>query len=70
MITIEKERVILSRKTWDRLRKDEYFEEFIQNILDSETLMDAMDNDNDFMDIREYDTKNGYRQESNKIVNG
>jgi len=55
MITIEKERVILPRKTWDRLRKDEYFEEFIQNILDSETLMDAMENDNDFMDIREYD---------------
>jgi hypothetical protein len=55
MITIEKERVILPRKTWDRLRNDEYFEEFIQNILDTETLLDAMENDNDFMDIREYD---------------
>ncbi|MBM2815386.1 MAG: hypothetical protein HW421_2148 [Ignavibacteria bacterium] len=55
MITVEKERVILPRKTWDRLRKDEYFEELIQNILDTETLLDAMENDNDFMDIREYD---------------
>jgi hypothetical protein len=55
MITIEKERVILPRKTWDRLNKDEYFEEVIQNILDSEDLLEAMDNDNDFIDIRAYD---------------
>ncbi len=53
MITIEKERVILPRKTWDRLRNDEYFEEFIQNILDTETLLDAMDNNNEFINIRE-----------------
>lgn len=59
MITIEKERVILSRKTWDRLRNDEYFEEFIQNILDTETLLDAIENDNDFLDIREYDRQRG-----------
>ena len=55
MITIEKERVILPRKTWDRLKKDKYFEEIIQNILDTEALQDAMENDNEFIDIREYD---------------
>jgi len=55
MVEIEKDRVVLPRKSWDRLREDEYFEELIQNILDSETLNDAIENDNEFMEIREYD---------------
>ncbi|HPO62669.1 MAG TPA: hypothetical protein PK762_06255 [Candidatus Kapabacteria bacterium] len=55
MIEIEKEKVTLPRDTWDRLRSDYYFDEIIQNILDSETILDAMENDNDFMEIREYD---------------
>ncbi len=55
MIEVEKEKVTLSRNTWDRIRSDYYFDELIQNILDSETILDAMENDNDFMDIREYD---------------
>ena len=55
MIEIEKEKVTLPRDTWDRLRNDYYFDELIQNILDSEAIRDAMENDNDFMEIREYD---------------
>ena len=55
MITIDENKVTIPRKTWDRIRKDKYFEEVIDNILDSEDLIDAIENDNDFMDIREYD---------------
>lgn len=62
MIEIEKEKVTLSRDIWDRLRNDSYFDELIQNILDSEAIIDAMENDNDFMEIREYDKLRKERQ--------
>lgn len=63
MITITDEQVIIPRETWDRMRNELYFEELIENLMDSEDLLDAMKNDNDFIDIREYD-RNRERREN------
>jgi len=55
MITIEKNKVVIPKKSWNRLIKDKYFEEMLQIFIDSEILLEAMEKDNDFMNIREYD---------------
>lgn len=57
MITIEKDKVILPRKNWNRLIKDKYFEELVENLIDSEVLLDVIENDDDFTNIQDYDKK-------------
>lgn len=55
MVSFINDEVIITRDTWDKLSSDEYISEVLKNIIDSETLAEAMKNDNDFMDAREYD---------------
>ncbi|MBI5326091.1 MAG: hypothetical protein HZB41_12605 [Ignavibacteriae bacterium] len=57
MITIAKDNVTIPRTTWDRLRKDDYFNELIENLIDSEELADAIENTHELIDLREYDRK-------------
>ena len=65
MITITEKQVVIPRKTWDRLNRNFNLKEFIENLLDSEDLADAIKDDHDFMNIREYDIQ---RKESRKEI--
>ncbi len=57
MITIDKEKVHIPRKTWDRISKDDYYRELIETLIDSEDLLDAQESDSEFVSLRDYDRK-------------
>lgn len=57
MITIDKEKITIPRMTWDRLKRNSYYKELIENIMDSEELLDAINNSSELVDLREYDRK-------------
>ena len=57
MITIDKEKITIPRMTWDRLKRNSYYKELIENIMDSEELLDAINNSSELFDLREYDRK-------------
>ena len=55
MITFEKDRVVLSRTSWDRLKNNRYYKELLENFIDSEDLIEAMEKSVELIDLREYD---------------
>jgi hypothetical protein len=57
MITISKDKVTIPRKTWDKLNRNFYYKELIENILDSEEQSEAMKNSTELIDLRDYDRK-------------
>ncbi len=57
MISISKNNVTIPRTTWDKLRKNSYFNELIENLLDSEELSDAIKHTDELIDLRKYDRK-------------
>jgi hypothetical protein len=57
MITIDENNITIPRKTWDRFKSNYYYKELIENILDSEELIEAIDNSTELVDLREYDRK-------------
>ncbi|TAL67702.1 MAG: hypothetical protein EPN82_13730 [Bacteroidetes bacterium] len=57
MISIEKDNVTIPRKTWDKLRRNHYYNELIENLLDSEELIEAINKTDGLIDLRDYDRK-------------
>ena len=57
MITIDKDKITIPRKSWDRIKKDDYYRELIEVLIDSEDLLDAQESDNEFTSLRDYDKK-------------
>lgn len=55
MITVEKDRVVLSRTSWDRLKNNRYYKELLENFIDSEDLIEAIEKSEEPIDLREYD---------------
>lgn len=55
MITFEKDKVIIPRKSWDKLNKSSYYHELIEVLIDSEELQDAINNSTEMIDLKEYD---------------
>ena len=55
MITFEKDRVVLSRTSWDRLKNNRYYKELLENFIDSEDLIEAIEKSEELIDLREYD---------------
>jgi hypothetical protein len=66
MITIDEDKITIPRKTWDRLNTNYYYKELIENLLDSEELIDAINNSSELIDLREYDRKRRAEQIHNK----
>jgi len=56
-MTITKDKVTFSRKTWEELRKDEYTREVIELIEDSESLIKAKKETKYMIDLDEYHKK-------------
>jgi len=54
MITITDEQVTISKDAWDRLNKNFYYRELIENFLDTEELIEAINTSTELIDIREY----------------
>jgi hypothetical protein len=65
MITIDKDKITIPRKTWDKFKNNYYYKELIENLMDSEELTEAIDNSKELIDLREYDRK----RRKNKIQN-
>lgn len=65
MITYEKDRVIIPRKTWDKYKKDDYFKELFEVLQDSEELDIAIENSTEMIDLRDYDRKRREREIQN-----
>ncbi len=65
MITYEKDRVIIPRKTWDKYKKDDYFKELFEVLQDSEELDKAIENSTEMIDLRDYDRKRREREIQN-----
>ena len=57
MITIDKDKITIPRKTWDRYKNNYYNKELIENLMDSEELTEAIDNSTELIDLRDYDRK-------------
>lgn len=55
MVSFIDDEVIITKDTWDKLSSDDYIDEVLKNIIDSEKLAEAMKSDNDFLDARDYD---------------
>lgn len=55
MITIKDDAIIIPRETWDNAMKNFYFKELIENLMDSEELLEAMQESKEMIDLREYD---------------
>ena len=55
MITVEKDRVVLPRTSWDRLKNNRYYNELLENFIDSEELIEAIEKSKELIDLREYD---------------
>lgn len=55
MIQIEKDKVILPRKSWDRLKENKYYSEILENFIDSEELIEAIENSVELLNLRDYD---------------
>lgn len=55
MIKIEDDKVILSRKSWERLNNNKYYSEILENFIDSEELIEAIEKSEELVDLREYD---------------
>lgn len=55
MITFEKDKVIIPRTSWDKLKNNSYYHELIEVLIDSEELQDAIDNSKEMIELREYD---------------
>ena len=56
-MTITKDKITFSRKTWDELYKIDYYREVLEAIEDRETLHKAKEKAEGFINFREYDTK-------------
>ncbi len=56
MITVEKDRVVLPRTSWDRLKNNRYYNELLENFIDSEELIEAIEKSKELIDLREYDS--------------
>ncbi len=56
-MTETKTKVTFSRKTWEELRKDDYFRELIEVIEDREAFYKAKEETTDIIDFKEYDLK-------------
>jgi len=56
-MTITKDKVTFSRKTWEELRADEYTRELIELIEDRETLLKSKKETKYFIDLDEYHKK-------------
>lgn len=54
-MTISKDRVSFSRRTWDELYKIDYYREVLEAIQDRESLLKAKEEAHDFISFREYD---------------
>jgi hypothetical protein len=57
MLQVKKDRVIISRKKWEELKKDEYYKELIDVLEDSIELEKAKNNTKHFTDFNGYDKK-------------
>ena len=56
-MTITKDKVTFSRKTWEDLREDAYTRELIELIEDRETLLKSKKDTKYFIDLDEYHNK-------------
>jgi hypothetical protein len=54
MVSFKDDEVIITKDTWDILSSDDYIDEVLKNIIDSEILAEAITTDNDFLEVREY----------------
>lgn len=62
-MTISEKNVIISRETWEELRRSAYYKELVEAVEDREALRKAKEEAEDFIEFREYD-----RQRSEKNV--
>jgi len=63
MLQLNKNNIIISRKSWEELRKNDYFRELIEVLEDSEELEKAKKESNSFMKLRDY-IKNREKKEN------
>jgi hypothetical protein len=54
MIEINKDSVIISRKKWDELKKNDYYREIIEVLEDSEELEKAKKETTSFVTLKDY----------------
>ena len=54
MITIEKDRVIIPRATWEKLQDSNYYNEIIEAIEDLETYYSEKDETHEYIDYEDY----------------
>lgn len=54
MITIDKDKVIIPRTTWDILQESDYYQEIIEAIEDIESYYSAKDDITSYIDYDEY----------------
>ena len=64
MIEIAEDKVTFSRKTWDDLQSDDYYNELIEAIIDREDLLQSIEETEYIVDFKEYDKK---RRESMNV---
>ena len=55
MITFTDKEVIISRETWEKYRKDDYFREVLDILEDSVELEEAIENCEEMIDFKEFD---------------
>ncbi len=54
MLQVKKNSVIISRKKWEELKKNDYFKEIIEVLEDSEELEKAEKETSSFIKLRDY----------------
>jgi hypothetical protein len=54
MLQIKKDKVIISRKKWDELKKNDYYKEIIEVLEDSEELEKAKKETTSFIKLKDY----------------
>ncbi len=57
MLTTSNENVVISRETWEELRRSPYYKEFVEAVEDREALRKSKEEAEDFVEFRDYDRK-------------
>lgn len=52
MISIDDDKVIISRDTWDRIASYSYYEDLVEILIDSEELNESIQNSDELVDFR------------------